>query len=417
MTNSMDTVLGQAAEAELEFETMFDQEDSLIDTVCGCNESGIPFTEADLEGDFNDLHNEERDAKEKDFEDTLETPGDDQGAKDPEGTDKPNDIKNSDLESDKKGEFADLHNEDRDTTEKEFGKEAGTEGDAQGAKNAEGTSKPNDIKASDTESDKKGEFADLHNEERDSSPNGFDKTLETPGDAQGAKGAEGTDAPNDIKKDDLQARNESKDVDTELDGDFDDLHNEDRDETPKEFEKDGETAGDANGAKNPEGTDKPTDVDNKDLQARNEANDVDAELDGDEDDKEAGEPEGAPSESANVEEGKKSCSCGKEDCPICGGKKTKSIDEELDPEAYDDEEVDEGCSKKGCKESATIDDDTLFEAASGDADVLAQLADDENMDDDIKDIEAADSKDGSGGNLDYSGAEDEDLIDMVMGEN
>ena len=397
MTNSMDTVLGQAAEAELEFDTMFDQEDSLIDTVCGCNEAGIPFTEADLEGDFDDLHNEDRNAKEKDFNDTLETPGDAQGAKNAEGTDKANDIKNSDLESDKNGEFADLHNEDRDTTEKEFGKEAGTEGDAQGAKNAEGTDGVNDLKASDTESDKKGEFADLHNEERDASPKDFADTLETPGDAQGAKGAEGTEKVNNVS--------EGKDVDAELDGDFDDLHNEDRDETPKEFEKDMETAGDAKGAKGAEGTEQATDIDNKDLQARNEGKDVDAELDGDEDEDDDAE---------HVDEGKKSCSCGKEDCPICGGKKAKSIDEELDPEAYDDDTADEGCKVK--KESA-IDDDTLMEAAGGDADVLAAIGDDDDTDEDIKDIADVESKSGSAGNLDYNGAEDEDLIDMVMGEN
>ena len=45
--NGYDTVFANANDEELEFEVMFDQEDSLIDTIIGCNESGDPLTGAE----------------------------------------------------------------------------------------------------------------------------------------------------------------------------------------------------------------------------------------------------------------------------------------------------------------------------------------------------------------------------------
>ena len=45
--NGYDTVFANANDEELEFETMFDQEDDLIDTIVGCNENGEPLTGAE----------------------------------------------------------------------------------------------------------------------------------------------------------------------------------------------------------------------------------------------------------------------------------------------------------------------------------------------------------------------------------
>ena len=45
--NGYDSVFANANDEELEFDVMFDQEDSLIDTVVGCNESGDPLTGAE----------------------------------------------------------------------------------------------------------------------------------------------------------------------------------------------------------------------------------------------------------------------------------------------------------------------------------------------------------------------------------
>ena len=409
-SKNMDTVLGQAAEADLEFDTIFDCEDELIDTVCGCNESGVPFTEADLEGDFDDLHNTDRDADGKDFEKDLETAGDEQGAKNPEGTEKVNDVKGSDLDSEKDGEFADLHNEDRDATPKDFEKDGQTAGDEQGAKNPEGTDQVTDVKGSDLDSKESGEFADLHNEDRDTTPKEFEKDGQTDGDAQGAKNPEGVEEPL-VKEKDL---NENFDIDKILDedADFDDLHNEDRAETPKEFEKDLETAGDAQGAKNPEGVEEPQ-VTEKDLNEGGSAS------------KEEGctKKEGSEEVEEKCGDKKESCSCGKEDCPICGkgkGKKVKSIDEILDPEEDGDESVEdpEDSAEPGPTESASIDidDSDLLEAASGDTDVFNALGDDEEVADDLKDISDVDKASGKATDLSYNGSEDEDLIDMVLGE-
>ena len=45
--NGYDSVFANANDEELEFDVMFDQEDSLIDTVVGCSESGDPLTGAE----------------------------------------------------------------------------------------------------------------------------------------------------------------------------------------------------------------------------------------------------------------------------------------------------------------------------------------------------------------------------------
>ena len=45
--NGYDSVFANVSEEDIEFDTMFDQEDNLIDTVVGCNENGDPLTGAD----------------------------------------------------------------------------------------------------------------------------------------------------------------------------------------------------------------------------------------------------------------------------------------------------------------------------------------------------------------------------------
>lgn len=77
-----DSVFDMSAEEENEFDTVFDQEDSLIDSVVGCNENGDPLTGVD----FDDLHQEEDDATHDDFEDDLQKE-EEMGAPNPEGTD------------------------------------------------------------------------------------------------------------------------------------------------------------------------------------------------------------------------------------------------------------------------------------------------------------------------------------------
>lgn len=80
---SMDSVFAQSVEDDLEFDAMFDYEDSLIDSVNGVNESGDPLTGVD----FEDLHQTDDNASVKDVRDYG--PEDNKmGAPDPEGAEK-----------------------------------------------------------------------------------------------------------------------------------------------------------------------------------------------------------------------------------------------------------------------------------------------------------------------------------------
>lgn len=79
MAQNMDTVFDAAKEFDNDFDTIFDKEDELIDTVVGCNEAGEPLTGVD----FDDLHQvDSDDVNKKDFE----QPDEDDGNKNAEGT-------------------------------------------------------------------------------------------------------------------------------------------------------------------------------------------------------------------------------------------------------------------------------------------------------------------------------------------
>lgn len=82
---NQDSVFDKCTEDELEFDTMFDTEDSLIDTVNGVNEAGEPLT-----GDeYATLHHVEDDATPKDMKDELGEGHDTGDAGDcPEGSEK-----------------------------------------------------------------------------------------------------------------------------------------------------------------------------------------------------------------------------------------------------------------------------------------------------------------------------------------
>ena len=72
MAQNMDTVFDAAKEFDNDFDTIFDKEDELIDTVVGCNEAGEPLTGVD----FDDLHQvDSDDVNKKDFEQPDEDDG------------------------------------------------------------------------------------------------------------------------------------------------------------------------------------------------------------------------------------------------------------------------------------------------------------------------------------------------------
>ena len=84
ITKTMDSVFDDSAAFENEFDTIFDEDDSLIDTVAGVNEAGEPVTGSE---DFEVLHQTQDEATPKDIEDELGENHDNlQGAKDPEGS-------------------------------------------------------------------------------------------------------------------------------------------------------------------------------------------------------------------------------------------------------------------------------------------------------------------------------------------
>lgn len=88
--SNLDSVFANSAEDENEFEAMFDQEDSLIDTVNGVNESGDPLTGVD----FEDLHQTQDDEDAKGVKD-VESDDQPMGAKNMEGTSEPTPDDNS----------------------------------------------------------------------------------------------------------------------------------------------------------------------------------------------------------------------------------------------------------------------------------------------------------------------------------
>ena len=83
--NSYDTVFANANDEELEFDVMFDQEDSLIDTVVGCNEAGDPLTGAEA---CPAATAEERSCDDcnPDYEKDIDAPDTKDAPKDAEGT-------------------------------------------------------------------------------------------------------------------------------------------------------------------------------------------------------------------------------------------------------------------------------------------------------------------------------------------
>lgn len=83
ITKNMDSVFDNSMNDTVEFDVLFDQEDSLIDTVCGVDESGNPLTGVD----FDTLHQTHDDATVKDVKD-VEADDDKFGAPNPEGTKK-----------------------------------------------------------------------------------------------------------------------------------------------------------------------------------------------------------------------------------------------------------------------------------------------------------------------------------------
>lgn len=86
ITKTMDSVFNDCVEDELDFDVIFDQDDSIIDTVNGVNEAGDPLTGVD----FPELHQtEDEDITPDDIRDELGTGHDERfGASNPEGSKK-----------------------------------------------------------------------------------------------------------------------------------------------------------------------------------------------------------------------------------------------------------------------------------------------------------------------------------------
>ena len=127
ITASMDSVFDNCTEKELDFDTMFDQEDSLIDTVNGVNESGDPLTGVD----FAELHQTDDDATPKDVADELGEGHDTKnGSPDPEGADEEKSEDNSVKGEVGKESEADKFTKDADENYQKNGNEDGPKPDA-----------------------------------------------------------------------------------------------------------------------------------------------------------------------------------------------------------------------------------------------------------------------------------------------
>lgn len=81
ISHNMDSVFSDSVADDIEFDTVFDQEDSLIDTVNGVDECGDPLTGVD----FPDLHQTDDESDIEDVRD-YDAEDDDFGAPNPEGT-------------------------------------------------------------------------------------------------------------------------------------------------------------------------------------------------------------------------------------------------------------------------------------------------------------------------------------------
>lgn len=90
VADNMDSVFANRVEDIDDFDVMFDQEDSLIDTVNGVNESGDPLTGVD----FEDLHQTQDDSTADDVKDVA-AEDNDMGADDVEGTKEPEKLDTS----------------------------------------------------------------------------------------------------------------------------------------------------------------------------------------------------------------------------------------------------------------------------------------------------------------------------------
>ena len=74
-SNNFDSVFTSYNDEDIEFDTIFDQEDELVDTVNGVNESGIPLTETDVPMagvKDSDLHQTDEDTTVPQFEDQVQ---------------------------------------------------------------------------------------------------------------------------------------------------------------------------------------------------------------------------------------------------------------------------------------------------------------------------------------------------------
>lgn len=90
VADNMDSVFANRVEDIDDFDVMFDQEDSLIDTVNGVNESGDPLTGVD----FEDLHQTQDDSTANDVK-NVAADDNDMGADDLEGTNEPEKLDTS----------------------------------------------------------------------------------------------------------------------------------------------------------------------------------------------------------------------------------------------------------------------------------------------------------------------------------
>lgn len=109
VAKNMDSVFATSADSETDFDVMFDQEDSLIDTVNGVNEAGDPLTGVD----FVDLHQTQDDATAKDVKDG-QADDNDMGNKNAEGTKEIEPTDNSKNELDKDSEADKLYKDAED---------------------------------------------------------------------------------------------------------------------------------------------------------------------------------------------------------------------------------------------------------------------------------------------------------------
>ena len=123
---NMDTIFAQCTADDLDFDVFFDQEDSLIDTVNGVNESGDPLTGSD---DFELIHQTEEDVDVDDIRDELGPDNKtDEEIKGAEGTDELDLDKDQAIDNLESNKEVKVDKEDvTDMTEKEIKNESALE--------------------------------------------------------------------------------------------------------------------------------------------------------------------------------------------------------------------------------------------------------------------------------------------------